>query len=312
LDIIQFATNVYQLPGLIKLKPSADFDKYTAIARTGGNIALDINRKNYSSAIINCYTLYEFAFGGNDQELNSILKDPGRSKEEKDHAATMVSDRKSINEIIENFKKGLLKYGSFIASVSQAQNSDDVEKAIEAAALPSGSSRIKRETPFNVSLNAYTGLFLGHETIVGMGNTQFINNYGVTAPIGVAVSTGGHSFLFLCPGNEGHWSYSLFISLIDLGAVASFRLRNTDSISQIPTIHLMDIFSPGVFLSVGVPKCPLSVNLGAQVGPNLRNVYATDENGNIVNKYQDSVYWRFSVSLVVDIPVFNFYTTSRK
>jgi len=36
------------------------------------------------------------------------------------------------------------------------KNSDDVEAAIEAAALPVGSSRIKRASAFNVSLNAYT------------------------------------------------------------------------------------------------------------------------------------------------------------
>jgi hypothetical protein len=51
--------------------------------------------------------------------------------------------------------------------------------------------------------------------------------------------------------------------------------------------------------------------MGAQVGPNLRKVNVEDENGDIVNKYQDNVYWRFSVSVVVDIPILNFYTKSR-
>jgi hypothetical protein len=313
LDLIQYAANAYQLPGLMKLKPPEDFNKYVMIARTGGNIALDINRKNYSSAIINSYTLYNYAFGGGEKGLNGIISNPAKSKEEKDYATSILNDRNSFNKTIEDFKMGLLKYGPFIASVSQAQNSDDVEKAIEAAALPSGSSRIKRETSFNVSLNAYTGLFVGHETIVGLTDNQFINNYGITAPIGVALSTGSHSFLFLCPKNEGHWSYSLFVSLIDLGAVASFRFQNNDSVSQIPTIHLQDIFSPGIFLSVGIPKCPLSVNMGVQMGPNLRKVYVEDKNnpGEYINGYENSVYWRYSLSLVVDIPVFNLYTKSK-
>jgi hypothetical protein len=213
--------------------------------------------------------------------------------------------------------KNLVRYGTFMSTVATAKNSDDVEKAIEAAALPSGSSRIKRETPFNVSLNAYCGLFAGYERIKGVDQPWIfckINSYGVTAPIGVSISTGGHSFAFAWPNNEGHWSYSAFISLIDIGAVAAFRFQNNDSINQVPTIKLQDIFSPGLFFSVGFPKCPLSLNLGAQVGPNLRNVYVEDKNnpGQYINSYQNNVYWRFSASLVVDIPIFNFYTKSKK
>jgi hypothetical protein len=130
-----------------------------------------------------------------------------------------------------------------------------------------------------------------------------INSFGLTAPIGVATSWG-----------VNHWSLTGFVSLIDLGAVAAFRFQN-DSVAQVPTVQLKDIFSPGLFFSIGIPKCPLSVNLGAQVGPNLRKIYSVEdeETGELVynNQYDNNVYWRFSVSLVVDIPIFNFYTKSR-
>ena len=126
------------------------------------------------------------------------------------------------------------------------------------------------------------------------------NSYGLTAPVGAAVSWG-----------KNHWSYSAFVSFIDIGAVAAFRFQN-DSIAQVPTIQLKDIFSPGLFFSLGIPKCPLSVNMGAQVGPNLRKVNIYDETtGGYTNEYQNNVYWRFSISLVVDIPIFNFYTISK-
>ncbi len=213
-----------------------------------------------------------------------------------------------------------------MAAVTQAQNSDDVENAIEAIALPSGSSRVKRESPFNVSLNAYVGLYTGNEIIKGIDKNKSIlhfNSFGVTAPIGIAISR-GHSFLFFGTGKKGWesgtggWSTSLFVSLVDIGALTAFRfnndttkISNTDSVatSQAPSIKLKNIISPGAILSIGVPKTPLSVNFGVQLGPNLRNVTSTNNTAN--PDYSNNIYWRYSISLCVDIPVLNFYTKSK-
>ena len=196
-----------------------------------------------------------------------------------------------------------------MATIAQSQNSDDVEAAIEAVALPSGSSRVKRETPFNVSLNAYTGLYYGNEQIDGVDNKgHAFNSYGVSAPIGFSISR-GHSFLFLGTGKDGWkknkygWATSLFLSVVDIGALASFRFTN-DSTKSVPNIQLKDIISPGVFLSIGIPKSPLSFNCGYQIGPLLREVTQTK------NAYSQN-YTRFSISLCVDIPLLNFYTKSK-
>lgn len=298
-NLLEYCTEAGKLP-YVNLPHLKDTLKdYFDVAYSTGDLVLDINRRNYSSAVTNMVHIYNIIYA-------KYWKQPVDAKTQKSIKNEGENARKSMNY--------MFKYGTFMASMVQAKSSDDVEKVIEAAALPSGSSRIKRETPFNVSLNAYTGLFIGYEKISGMEQDKFeINNYGVAAPIGVSVSTGGHSFLCLFPKNEGHWSYSAFFSLVDIGAVASFRFQNTDSVSQIPTIKLQDIISPGMFLSVGFPKCPLSLNLGAQVGPNLRSVYVEDKEnpGVYVNSYQNNVYWRFSAALVVDIPIFNFYTKSK-
>jgi hypothetical protein len=283
LDIIEYTKKITTFPGLnaqVDLGP--DFDKFLKIAKSGGNVALAINRKNYSSAIINTYQLYNFAFTSATGNMNN------------------------------KFKNFLLTYGSFVASVAQAENSDDVKKAIEAAALPSGSARIKRETPFNVSLNAYTGIFIGHENIKNIDDKVPFNTYGITAPIGIAISR-GHSLFFLGTGKNGWqkskygWSSSLFLSLIDLGAVAAYRFKD-DEAEQVPTIQLKHIFSPGAFISTGIPKTPLSFNLGAQVGPTLRKVITGPGASNDVSS---NTYWRFSASLCVDIPLLNFHTSSK-
>jgi len=274
LDLIEHASSLYKVQDLKLPKPDDKLLTQISLARAGGNIALDINRRNYSSAIIGIYELY----------------------------ASTITDKSA-----EPVKPFILKYGAFMAAVVQAEDSDEVAAAIEAVALPSGSSRIKRESAFNVSLNSYVGLFTGYERIKGVDNDGFkFNSYGVAAPIGISISR-GHSILFLGTGDKGWkegkkgWSSSLFLSVVDIGALAAFRFAN-DTIETVPNVELKDIISPGVFLSIGIPKAPLSFNLGYQAGPLLRKV---DEDLNL--EYNQN-YTRFSISLCVDIPLVNFYT----
>ena len=236
--------------------------KYFDIIQTSSDIAIDVNRRNYASAVLN--TVY-------------------------------LLDSTIANETT----KKILKYGSFMATAVQAKTSDEVEAAIEAVALPAGSARIKRNTPFNIALNAYSGLFLGWEQIKGVdksfdpskGRTH--NSYGVTAPIGISVSTSIKGV-----------SLSAFASVIDIGALTAFRFTN-DSTEKIPKIELKDIVSPGAFFSIGIPKTPVSLNMGYQLGPLLRKVNQQ------ANTFEQS-YSRISVSLCVDIPIFNFYTKPKK
>ncbi|MEO6175347.1 MAG: hypothetical protein ABIP27_09370 [Flavobacterium circumlabens] len=198
----------------------------------------------------------------------------------------------------------ITRYGAFMASMVEAKNSDEVEAAIESVALPVGSSSIKRETKFNVSLNAYCGLFVGNEIIKGVDeNKPFkkFNSFGVTAPIGISISRGDHVF-FIFPGKG--WSSSLFLSIVDLGAIASYRF-NDDKTEQVPEIKLEDILSPGIFLSLGIPKTPISFNFGTQIGPNLRKVNSD------ANDYSGKLYVRYSLSFCVDIPLLNLYTKSK-
>ena len=304
-SLLEYGTMICDLPHfntLVNFNLHEQLKDYFKIAYKTSDLAIAINRRNYSLAVNHAVVIYNLVRTKPLQKEydQSLQQTAGLEK-------SSLQPLKSIEDSLASSKdllQKLTRYGAFISTVATAKTSDEVESAIESAALPSGSSRIKRETPFNVSLNAYAGLFIGYEMITGMPNAKFeINNYGVAAPIGVAISTGSH-----------HWSYSAFLSLIDIGAVASFRFQNTDSVAQVPTIKLQDIFSPGLFFSVGFPKCPLSFNIGAQVGPNLRSVYVEDKDnpGEYVNTYQDNVYWRFSASLVVDIPIFNFYTKSKK
>jgi hypothetical protein len=302
LDLIEYGAEVAELPGIKEvIVISAKFRECLQVARAGGNIAFDINRKNYGSAIINTYTIYNFLFGGDDKEIQALIDAKGSD------AATAIAlkdDRKNkLAGRTELVKKFLLKYGSFISAIAEAETSDDVANAIEAAALPSGSSRIKRETPFNVALNAYVGLSGGAEYFPKLKKDQTAFAMGVAAPIGVAFSWGGKkSKTVRKNGNEvGGKSITLFVPLVDIGALASFRFAD-DSSNVSSTIQLKNIVAPGLYFYYGLGKCPVSIGIGGQIGPQLREVTARDVN---INK---NFYIRFGLNVVVDIPILNFYT----
>lgn len=273
-DLIEYCTEICKLPiikdqGNLKEFPAL-LKKYFDVAYSCADLVVDINRKNYSAAINHTVHIYN---------------------------VVTLREEASTGSEFKIARNRLVKYGSFMATVATAKNSDDVEQAIETAALPVGSARIKRVSAFNVSLNGYVGFYAGYEKIKGVDSAFTFNSAGITAPIGIAASK-GHSLLFFDTPRE--CSSSIFVSLIDLGAITSFRFSN-DSAQKVPSIQLKDIISPGIFYSHGFGKTPLSLNIGWQMGPLLRKVNLKE------NKYENK-YSRFSISLCVDIPILNFYT----
>lgn len=238
-------------------------------------IAHDITVRNYNAVVIG---------------VMSLMSDIIAKMPEGD-------DKENAKEFIAAF----LKYGSFAANVVNAKSAADVKDAIQAVAMPSGSSRVKRMSAFNVALNAYVGPFIGYERSSALDENTEPNSYGITAPIGVAISKG-----YACWLNGKHISsWSLFVSVIDLGAVTAFRFSDSET-EEIPTIQLKNILAPGAFVVYGFGNTPLSLMLGAQVGPSLRKVSATS------NTVADNMYYRFIASLAVDIPMFNFYTAPKR
>jgi len=185
--------------------------------------------------------------------------------------------------------KAFLKYGTFIATVSTAENSDEVEAAIEAIVLPPGSASIKRKTKSNIALNAYVGLSPGIEWADGKHAFAF----GVAAPIGVAFSWGG--------AHEG--SSSIFMSIVDLGAVTAYRF--SDNTARLPDLTLSNIFAPGAYYVYGIPRTPISIGTGGQLGPQLRKI--TDTGATTDEK----VNFSLKLFLAVDIPLLNFRTKSK-
>lgn len=366
LDLMDYLITVEKMPFF----PKKDLDIagkagiYIYSARTASDIVIDVNRKQYASAIMKTVMLYDTIFQKDSvdtyirkayekkyakkasqirKQLSDVRKEQEKLKEQLIGKTPTVAQKKSLADTsvkIDNlskqldvivrdssntnlFKKwedsirnelsmtmkSLLKYGTFMSTIIDAKTSDDVEAAIESAALPAGSARIKRESTFNIALNAYCGPYMGYERVYDLdpkwmsARKSTVNSYGLTAPVGISISYGGN-----CKKAKNHSSYSLFLSVIDVGAIASFRFSDTTT-EVLPTIQLKNILSPGIFFSYGIPTLPISVNAGWQMGPLLRKVDAQIDE----NSYSDR-YGRISLSICIDIPIVNFYTftSSRK
>jgi hypothetical protein len=199
---------------------------------------------------------------------------------------------KNLDTFDPDFKpltKSFVKYGTLISTVANAESSDEVKKALEASVLPVGSSAVKRNSAFNMALNAYVGGYWG-QTIE---KTNSIKTFGLYAPIGVSFSW----------GIKNWGGISLMPQFIDLGALVNYYLINGDD-TALPDefkIRVSNIFAPGGQIIYNIPKTPLSLTYGAQFIPALYSKGQIATNS-IIRVSND---WRWHVSVVVDIPLFN-------
>ncbi|MBC7865314.1 MAG: hypothetical protein IAF38_20225, partial [Bacteroidia bacterium] len=366
LDIVQDGFSFVDLP-FVDLDSTLEKNirlqsaKWIYVARTAGDLYVDVRTKNYSSAVLNIITLMDtvvdYEKTMNLDKLKAELKFQDKAIQDKARALKGTPDElsstrnKALKKLVSAFSKSIefaeseltaklkeagitnaalvnsvkdkikkvreiaafenkgkireriLKYGTFIALVANAQNSNEVQAAIEAIALPAGSYSVKRNTLWNISLNGYVGF--GYD----WGNPGNLNtegskirdaanlNWGITAPVGFAFSTG--TCAKKCVG-----SFSLFLSLIDVGSIANFRINN-DTTVLTRKITVGDIFSPGATFIYGIPKMPLSISGGVMYKPALAYTY------NQQNFLDVPGMFRFNISLLVDIPILNLRSRSK-
>jgi len=255
------------------------------------NLGIGVNLANTDKVWDILDTLNEVYLNVNEGKYNALILDLSK----------LLTDILGDDEF--EWKDKLIKYGTFIANVANASTSDEVESAIESIALPVGSASIKKRTKFNVSLNAYLGLSPGIEHNGALDEYKF--SLGISAPIGIATSWGHCKRKNKdCKCEKEGGSSTLFVSLIDIGAVTNYRFGNSET-EKLPEIKLENIFAPGVYYVYGFPKAPISLGLGGQLGPQLRTV--TNDLLTLDNKLSFS----FKFFIAVDIPLLNFYTRSR-
>lgn len=201
-----------------------------------------------------------------------------------------------------------IKIIHFVNDMAKAENSDDVKSAIEAFALPAGSYSLKRQQKFTFSVNSYPGVLASIEST--WTNNKPYNTFSpsFTAPVG----------LNLCWSAPRGMSHSIFVPVIDVGAFTRMYIggksldttSSTDSVyfTTLPEFSFMNLFSPGIYYALGFRKTPLSLYAGAQWGPYLREVKKEEGEIKTINNYNS---FRFSIGLVLDIPLWNIHSKSR-
>jgi hypothetical protein len=197
----------------------------------------------------------------------------------------------------------LLKYATLMASLAEAKTSADAQTALEAAILPVGSSAIKYYTAYSFSLNSYIGAawFNSSYQMLNQAGKESFSTLGVALPIGpnFSVSTRGNVV----------GAVSLFVSVIDIGAVASYRLNTPSNATTgtLPAFTLQNIIAPGAFLVLNrIAKTPLALGVGWQRAPQLSAI----QNGTA--DIASNPKGRVGAFISVDIPLFNLYSHALK
>lgn len=204
----------------------------------------------------------------------------------------------NLNGLLTFIKKAK-PFALFMANMVEAKTEADVKAALDAVILPVGSSTIKKNSNFNFNVQSYLGARLSFTdakdaTIENTWNDKF----ALSAPIGLSISHGL---------NRKRGSLTLFIPLLDLGAIVDYKLKyknegeaNQELESKDYTVKLGQIISPGAYFVYGFPfNIPLSLGFGGQYGPGLSKI-DQDNATKVINPY-----WKWNVFLSVDIPLFN-------
>ena len=252
-------------------------------------------KNNPKQSIIDDFTEFDIAQKIDDLEKKHIDSLINIYKEDAHFKKFAIA----YNAPFRDFVSKLNTYGNLIAAVSVAENSDDVKAAVEKAVLPAGSSRMKRNSSYSITLNAYVGAFAGKAfykelTEEGFQQKRSITTFGITAPIGVSFNKG------LLHSQQSPSTLSLTLQLIDLGSLVNFYLKEGDG-AQLPNetkIQLGDILAPGTQLSYSIGDSPFTVMAGVQYVPNLSRMEQFTSNFKPLT-------WRAQVGLAIDIPLFN-------
>lgn len=207
----------------------------------------------------------------------------------------------------------------FLNDVAQADNSKTLSRVVESYALPVNSYKKKRNSWKSFDLAAYVGVYAGHEAsaTVTKGKKHSGAVYGLSAPIGLSFSStlGSKKISYsendlenpdlVKVGRNNLWkrsgaTFTIFASIIDIGAVVSYRFNNQDTVLP-QKVKWVQVISPGLHLNVGIKGTPLVFSAGVQYTPQLRSFKQDELQRNVVRVYG---------GILFDLPLFNFWTRS--
>lgn len=207
------------------------------------------------------------------------------------------------------------KYGNFIEAVAKAETSDELSEIIKKE-ITSFDYLKKRSSLSSITLSAHPGVFAGVERLNEKTNDKDKTLLGLTAPIGIEWTYNIRKWKSKS-GSAKHLHYmkndkvktlssatlGFFVQLVDIGAVVNYRLN--DSESELPeSITFKQVFSPGGAVHYGFRNSPITLGIGYQYTPEIRQVTVDD----IVEK---SNAGRVFVRFTWDINFIKFYAKTK-
>lgn len=258
------------------------------------DLYFDIKNKNYSSAILDLSfvlrQLYEEKLL-NQQNIITSLNKGGRISQN-------ASNKYLVEQKLEllRFLEAIGFYREFLSGLVNSKSSEEIEALVEKSALPIGSSILKKKNSFTFEIGSYLGASFNPNAPTSSSDA-WQQKFGVTAPIGFNFSFG--------VGKQGKGgAISLFMPLIDVGAIAAYRFKDSTAFEF--NLRPENILSPGFYFIYGVPKYPISIGYGVQYGPSLNKVINTS------NVVVNNPTWRSNVVLSVDIPLWKLGQNRKK
>ncbi len=230
--------------------------------------------------------------------------------ESKEYATAFLKTLKVIETLHRNNPlyqrpQGFVRYLSLAADVVAADSADRIKQILNEVILPVGSYRVKRYSSSSIYVGALVGASAGAEWLDNPGvSGKWATHVSPFTPIGIDFSWGSRRLLRNAAYTTRGTSNSVFLSILDLGAVASYRFQMDDTndrltSSSLPTIKLEQLMSPGLFYTHGFRNSPIVWGFGAQMTPRLRDIIdAKDITVDRANAF------RFSMFLAVDLPLF--------
>lgn len=239
----------------------------------------NIYAKEYSGAILNAMELLKVITTGKLEEKERL------------------QSTRAINAVF--------TYGTFMANMIDAKSSEQVKNILKSVTLPPGSSRIKRETTNSFTINSYLGASVARDVLVDAPNGVDASSFGAALSVPI-----GFTYSFSPNWIKNSSSLSLFVPLLDLGAITAYRQdpkQDEYSVDALPELKWRNLFSPGLFAVYNFANNPFSLGVGGQYGPQLREIKFETGDPVSVNSFRFPM-----VFFNIDVPFFNLHTGPKK
>lgn len=247
--------------------------------------------------------LWEGAVPVEEQALRGFLQ-ASLALSNRDYAAAVRKLVEVVNLFKDSLPEGAGRLLPLIVDLADAEDSSKVAEALERAAAPIGSWRLKRQRAL-WSITGLVGGAAGYERALddstkGGAAVKGGLAAGLMAPVGLQMST---------PLADGSASLGLLFSVLDVGQVTWTRLtkqQQTDEeagTDQVPEATFAKVFSPGAYLTLGIGDSPFTFGVGASYAPVLRS-YTYELDG--AERAQDVSVVRLGIFAAIDVTLWPF------